>query len=336
VQQDPVLREVKLIAEPWDVGAGGYQVGEFPPLWTEWNDKYRDCVRDYWRGAVRVEEVGWRLTGSADLYASEGRRPFASINYVTAHDGFTLRDLVSYEHKHNRANGEDNRDGSSDNRSRNYGTEGETRDPDINAVRRRQLRNLLATLVLSTGVPMITMGDELGRTQNGNNNAYCQDNDTSWVDWDLADWQRELLDFARRAIAIRRRHRVLRQRYYFEGHPVTEGGQKDLAWIRPDGEEFTQADWHDPHLRTIGMFLSGSLRARDAWGRQITDSSFLLYLHGGEEHTTVVLPALPGDSRYVRVLDTCEEHRSAASMSEPPGADIKMPPHSLLLFEVTG
>jgi isoamylase len=334
VQQDPVLREVKLIAEPWDVGTGGYQVGEFPPLWTEWNDKYRDCIRDYWRGVGGVEEMGWRLTGSADLYASEGRRPFASINYVTAHDGFTMRDLVSYEHKHNEANGEDNRDGSDNNRSRNYGVEGDTNDPDIERVRHRQLRNLLATLALSTGVPMITMGDEIGRTQRGNNNAYCQDDETAWMDWDLQEWQADLLEFARRVIGIRREHRVFRQRYYFEGHPVTEGGQKDLAWIRPDGAEFAHDDWHNPDLSTVGMFLSGALRARDPWGRQIEDSSFLLYLHAGDDHTNIVLPPLSAGSHYVRVLDTSEDRHSLLPPSEPPGADIKVPPRSTLLFEV--
>lgn len=334
VQQDPVLREVKLIAEPWDVGDGGYQVGEFPPLWTEWNDKYRDSVRDYWRGVGGVEDLGWRLTGSADLYASEGRRPFASINYVTAHDGFTMRDLVSYDHKHNFANGEDNRDGTNDNRSANYGVEGETDDPEINRTRHRQLRNIIATLALSTGVPMLTMGDEVGRTQAGNNNAYCQDNEISYMDWDLTDWQRELLEFSRRVIHLRRDHRVLRQRYYFEGHPVTEGGQKDLTWIRPDGGEFTQSDWHNPHLRSVGMLLSGALRARDPWGRQIQDASFLLYLHAADEHTTVILPDLHSGSGYMRVLDTAEERDHVPAAAEPPGADVKLAPRSLVLFQI--
>jgi glycogen operon protein len=334
VQQDPILRGVKLIAEPWDIGAGGYQVGEFPPLWTEWNDKYRDCVRDFWRGHGGIDQLGWRLTGSADLYASEGRRPFASINFVTAHDGFTTRDLVSYDHKHNLANGEDNRDGTDNNRSFNYGAEGETDDADINRTRHRQIRNILTTLVLSTGVPMITMGDELGRTQDGNNNAYCQDNAISYMDWNLADWQADLLDFARRVVHLRRDHRVFRQRYYFEGRPVTEGGQKDLAWIRPDGHEFTDADWHDPTLRTVGMFLSGDLRARDSWGREIADSSFLIYLHAGDRATSVVLPEAGAEAGYLRVLDTADDDQAAPAVVEPPGAELPMAPRSLLVLQV--
>ena len=334
VQQDPVLREVKLIAEPWDVGDGGYQVGEFPPLWTEWNDKYRDTVRDYWRGAGRVDELGWRLTGSADLYSSDGRLPFASINFVTAHDGFTMRDLVTYEQKHNEANLEDNRDGSNDNRSRNYGVEGETSDQGINRTRHRQLRNIMATLVLSTGVPMITMGDEIGRTQGGNNNAYCQDDDISYMSWDWEQWQHQLLDFARRALRIRREHPAFRQRYYFRGRPVNEGGQKDLAWIGSDGEELTDETWQNPELRTLGMQLSGALRSRDSWGRHIADSSFLLYLHAGEEDTSVILPPLQEGTGYKRLLDSSVEGELDRPLLEPPGAKVRLPAHSLMLFEV--
>ncbi|MFN8126726.1 MAG: glycogen debranching protein GlgX [Candidatus Nanopelagicales bacterium] len=334
VQQDPVLRHVKLIAEPWDVGAGGYQVGEFPPLWTEWNDKYRDCVRDYWRGATGVGELGWRLSGSADLYASEGRRPFASINFVTAHDGFTMRDLVTYDHKHNEANGEGNADGSDNNRSWNCGVEGETSDPDINRLRHRQIRNLFATLVLSSGVPMITMGDELGRTQGGNNNAYCQDNEISWVDWRLQPWQADLLSFARKVVKMRRDHPVFRQRYYFRGEPVDDAGQKDLAWIGPDGREFGADEWNSADTRTIGMFLSGTLRARDQWGRPVVDNSYLILIHSGEHHRSFVLPGPPCGEKYRRVLDTTDEHETPTLTVEPAGADIMLAPHSLVVFEV--
>ena len=334
VQQDPVLRNVKLIAEPWDVGAGGYQVGEFPPLWTEWNDKYRDCVRDYWRGAAGVGELGWRLSGSADLYASEGRRPFASINFVTAHDGFTMRDLATYDHKHNEANGEDNRDGNNDNRSYNFGVEGETADAHVNRMRHRQIRNLFATLVLSSGVPMITMGDELGRTQNGNNNAYCQDNEISWVNWRLESWQHDLLQFARKVVQLRRDHPVFRQRYYFRGDAVTDTGQKDLAWIGPDGHEFGADEWNSSDTRTIGMFLSGTLRARDQWGRPIVDTSYLILLHAGAQHRAFVLPGHPCGENYRRVLDTTDEHETPAISTDPAGAQIMMAPHSLVVFEV--
>ena len=336
VQQDPVLRNVKLIAEPWDVGAGGYQVGEFPPLWTEWNDKYRDCIRDYWRGATGVGELGWRLSGSADLYASEGRRPFASINFITAHDGFTMRDLVTYDHKHNEANGEDNRDGNDNNRSYNMGVEGETTDPQINRSRHRQIRNLFATLLLSSGVPMITMGDELGRTQDGNNNAYCQDNDISWVDWHLEPWQEDLLAFARRVVNLRREHPVFRQRYYFRGDAVTDTGQKDLAWIGPDGKEFSPEEWNSGHTRTIGMFLSGTLRGRDKWGRAIEDNSYLILLHAGAEHRPFVLPGPPCGETYRRVLDTTDEHETPTMTNEPQGATIMMAPRSLVVYEVLG
>ena len=334
VQQDPVLRTVKLIAEPWDVGAGGYQVGEFPPLWTEWNDKYRDCVRDYWRGATGVGELGWRLSGSADLYASEGRRPFASINFITAHDGFTMRDLVTYDHKHNEANGEGNADGNNDNRSWNCGVEGETSDVEINRLRHRQIRNLFATLVLSSGVPMITMGDELGRTQGGNNNAYCQDNEISWVDWRLQPWQKELLTFARKVMQMRREHAVFRQRYYFRGEPVDDAGQKDLAWIGPDGHEFSAEEWNSGETRTIGMFLSGTLRARDQWGRQEVDASYLILIHSGDHHRSFVLPGPPCGEKYRRVLDTTDEHETPSLAVEPAGADIMLSPHSLVVFEV--
>jgi glycogen operon protein len=309
IQQDPVVSQVKLIAEPWDVGEGGYQVGEFPPLWTEWNGKFRDAVRDFWRGAEPgVAELGFRLSGSSDLYQDDGRRPFASINFVTAHDGFTLRDLVSYERKHNDANGEGNRDGTDDNRSTNHGVEGPTDDPRIRGVRARQMRNLMSTLLLATGVPMITAGDEIGRTQGGNNNAYCQDNETSWLDWRLDDEAEAFLDFTRRLIAFRRSHPVFRQRSFFLGRAVAEDGVKDLAWFTPEGRELTDADWFAPSVRTLGMYLSGTgIRTRGPRGEPIVDDSFLVLLHAGAEVVDFTLPGAPWASSYDVVLSTAEE-----------------------------
>ena len=257
IQQDPVLRRMKLIAEPWDVGPGGYQVGEFPVLWAEWNDRFRDTTRSFWRGTGSVAELGWRLTGSADLYEDEGRRPFSSINFVTAHDGFTLRDLVSYDHKHNEANGEDNRDGTDNNISANYGHEGETDDPEINVIRRRQIKNMLTTCVLSSGVPMLSGGDEFGRTQHGNNNAYCQDNAISWYPWDWKgheDWQAELFDFACRLMELRRNNRAFRRRHFFDSSQTA----RDVLWWHPDGREFIESDWNDPEQRCLGMIVSNA------------------------------------------------------------------------------
>ncbi len=308
IQQDPVLSTVKLIAEPWDVGEGGYQVGEFPPLWTEWNDKYRDAVRDFWRGAGHgVRDLGWRLSGSSDLYHSDGRRPFASINFVTAHDGFTLRDLVSYDRKHNEANGEHNRDGSNDNRSWNCGAEGPTDDPDVRALRLQQLRNMLATLLLSTGVPMLTAGDEMGRTQRGNNNAYCQDNEISWLDWELdPEWQ-ELLDFTRQLLTLRRQHPVFRQWHFFEGRPLRAGARKDLAWFTPEGSEMTEQFWLDPGRHALGMFLAGdALRARGRRGETLQDDSFLLVFNGAPHATEFRLPGRHWATSYAVEIDTAE------------------------------
>ncbi|MGW1173041.1 glycogen debranching protein GlgX [Kitasatospora sp. NPDC002543] len=310
VAQDPVLGRVKLIAEPWDVGPGGYQVGGFPPLWAEWNDRYRDTVRDFWRGArPDVRELGYRLSGSSDLYQRAGRRPYASVNYVTAHDGFTLRDLVSYDRKHNEANGEDNRDGTDDNRSWNHGAEGETTDPAVNSLRLRQLRNLTATLLLSAGVPMLTAGDELGRTQGGNNNAYCQDNEVGWLDWSLLEqpgW-RELCALTARLVRLRRAHPVLHRRAFFSGRATTPGGRPDLAWFTPRGEEMTEADWFAP-TACLGMLLSGTaLPEPDGDGRPIGDDSFLLLLNGGPEPVVFTLPGGPGAAtaaRYETVVDT--------------------------------
>ncbi|MFB6614597.1 glycogen debranching protein GlgX [Streptomyces sp. NPDC085524] len=343
IAQDPVLRRVKLIAEPWDVGSGGYQVGAFPPLWTEWNDRYRDAVRDFWRGALPdVRDLGYRLSGSSDLYAWGGRRPYASVNFVTAHDGFTLRDLVSYERKHNQANGEDNRDGTHDNRSWNCGVEGEPAegvDPRIGVLRRRQLRNLLTTLLLSTGVPMLVAGDEFGRTQGGNNNAYCQDNETGWVDWSLLEdpaWQ-SLFALASRLVALRHAHPVLRRRAFFSGRPQGADGLRDLAWFTPAGAEMTERDWYAP-ASALGMYLSGrDIPGRDERGRQVTDDSFLVLLHTGDRPLAWVLPGAPWADAYEVVLDTSREDQA-----EPPGTrhrggeTVTVPARSVLLLRVGG
>ncbi|MEV5256727.1 glycogen debranching protein GlgX [Streptomyces anulatus] len=338
IGQDPVLRRVKLIAEPWDVGNGGYQVGAFPPLWTEWNDRYRDAVRDFWRGALPdVRDLGYRLTGSSDLYAWGGRRPYASVNFVTAHDGFTLRDLVSYEQKHNEANGEGNRDGTSDNRAWNCGVEGESDDPEINALRRRQLRSLLTTLLLSTGVPMLVAGDEMGRTQGGNNNAYCQDNETGWLDWSLLEepaW-RELTELTARVLTLRRTHPVLRRRAFFSGRAQAPDGLRDLAWFARDGREMTEGDWYAP-AATLGLYLSGrDIPGRDARGEPVTDDSFLAVLHAGAEPTVFALPGAPWAARYELVLDTSrEEQTEAPGTVLEGGTEMTVPARSVLLLRV--
>ena len=325
IQQDPVLSKVKLIAEPWDIGEGGYQVGEFPPLWSEWNDKYRGTLRDFWRGAASgVRDLGYRMSGSSDLYDDDGRRPSASVNFVTAHDGFTLHDLVSYDHKHNQANGEHGRDGTDDNRSWNHGVEGATDDPAVLAARRRSMRNLLATLLLATGVPMLVAGDEMGRTQGGNNNAYCQDSALSWVDWDLQPWQEDLLEWTRTLLAVRRNHPVFRHRHFLVGRPAYPGGLKDLAWLRPDGAELDDGDWFSPATTTLGMCLAGDgLRARTWEGRRMVDESFLLVLHsptgpaaggagagggrGDAQTAEFTLPGAPWATAWTPVLDTAHE-----------------------------
>ena len=331
IQQDPVLREVKLIAEPWDVGPGGYQVGEFPHLWAEWNDKYRDTVRDFWRGrAAGVRDLAIRLSGSSDLYGDDGRHPHASVNFVTAHDGFTVRDLVTYDRKHNELNGEGNRDGTDDNRSWNHGVEGECDDPDVRTLRRRQVGNLVGSLLLSTGVPMLVAGDEMGRTQRGNNNAYCQDNEISWVDWSLrADWA-DVHDLVRRLLRLRREHPVFRQRHFFEGRPAVPGGRKDVAWFAPDGEEMTDAWWWDTDLRTLGMFLAGDgIRTRGPRGERVVGDSFLTWVHAGAEPIAVTLPdgGRWADS-YETVLDTSGAVRAPA----PAGGPYRLGARSVVLL----
>ncbi len=333
--QDPVLRRVKLIAEPWDIGAGGYQVGEFPPLWAEWNDKFRDCLRDFWRGSIGVGELGWRVTGSADLYSSEGRSPYSSINFITAHDGFTLRDLVTYQQKHNEANGENNRDGSDNNRAWNSGTEGETSDEAINHLRRSRIRSLLTGLLLSSGTPMLVAGDEMGRTQGGSNNAYCQDNDISWVDWDLADWQRDLLAFASQLIAIRRSHRAFRQRYFFHGRPAQEGGPEDLAWFDTLGAPLPGEAWNDEGTRCLGMFISGQLRSRTRDGKPQHDSSFLLLINAANINVDFTLPGPPYGRFYKKLFDTNLDVQSDIEEEIAADAKVALAPFSCLLCEVT-
>ncbi len=301
IQQDPVISRVKLIAEPWDIGEGGYQVGNFPPLWSEWNGRFRDSVRDFWRGEPStVGELASRLTGSSDLYQNDTRRPFASVNFVTAHDGFTLRDLVSYHEKHNEANGEGNADGDSHNRSWNCGVEGETEDPGVLKCRARQQRNFLTTLFTAQGVPMLLAGDELGRTQKGNNNAYCQDNELSWVDWTSIDGS--LLAFTRWLIAFRRDHPAFRRRRFFQGRPIR--GTVDIGWFKPDGEAMTDDDWDVGYARSLGVFLNGrAIQGQDEHGRPITDDSFILLFNA---HTGGVRWTIPADygAAWRLVLDT--------------------------------
>ncbi|GLW20399.1 glycogen debranching enzyme GlgX [Microbispora triticiradicis] len=308
IQQDPVISQVKLIAEPWDVGPGGYQVGNFPPLWTEWNGKYRDAVRDFWRGDSRtLPEFASRLAGSSDLYATSGRRPVASINFVTAHDGFTLNDLVSYDHKHNEANGEGNRDGTDDNRSWNCGAEGPVDDPAINRLRRRQRRNLLTTLFVSQGVPMLLAGDEFGRTQQGNNNAYCQDNETSWTDWSLVGQEPGLLDFVRRLGALRRAHPVFRRRRFFLGRTVGDDS-RDIVWLTPSGTEMTDADWQTGYAKSLGVYVNGdAISEPGARGERITDATFLLLINAHHESLTFALPGPELGAAWRPVLDTADE-----------------------------
>ena len=305
VQQDPVISQVKLIAEPWDIGEGGYQVGNFPPLWTEWNGRYRNTIRDFWRGAeATLPEFASRLAGSADLYQSDRRRPLASINFITAHDGFTLRDLVSYNDKHNDANGEDAKDGSDDNQSWNCGAEGETEDPQILALRARQQRNLLTTLLLSQGVPMIAHGDELGRTQHGNNNVYCQDNELSWVDWHLDQRRQDLLDFTRQLVQLRRDHPVLRRRRFFRGD-ASDGSIGDLAWFLPDGNRMQDSDWHWDEARTVAVFLNGqAITEPDQEGDPVTDDSFLILFNGHREPVEFRLPGTAIGEKWHVAVDT--------------------------------
>ena len=307
IHQDPVISQVKLIAEPWDIGEGGYQVGKFPPGWVEWNGKYRDCIRDYWIGAdSMLGEFGQRFTGSPDLYQDDYRKPTASINFITAHDGFTLNDLVSYNEKHNEANGEDNNDGESHNRSWNCGVEGPTDDPEVNKLRDRQKRNLLATMFLSQGVPMLVAGDEFGRTQNGNNNAYCQDNEISWLNWAQAD--ERLLAFTRKVIQIRKEHPIFRRRRWFQGQPVKAKGLEDIGWFLPEGTEMEEENWNHDFARSLGVFLNGrGLHAVGPEGEQILDDNFYVIFNAHHEALEYKLPEKLYGKKWKIVMDTSND-----------------------------
>ncbi|HWG84548.1 MAG TPA: glycogen debranching protein GlgX [Deinococcales bacterium] len=308
IHQDPVISQVKLIAEPWDVGEGGYQVGNFPVLWAEWNGKYRDAVRSFWNGyGTGVADLAYRLSGSSDLYQSTGRRPYASINFITAHDGFTLHDLVSYNDKHNLANGENNRDGESHNLSKNFGVEGPSSDPKVTELRERQKRNFLATLLFSQGVPMLVGGDEFGRSQRGNNNAYCQDNEISWLDWDLDDRQKMQLLFTRHLVQLRHKHAVLRRPKFFQGRRIRGEEIKDILWLRPDGEEMTDTEWESSGIKALGILLNGNmLDLREQDGEPVRDATLLLILNGAEETIPFHMPAATPNAEWEILADTAE------------------------------
>jgi isoamylase len=333
IHQDPVLSGVKLIAEPWDLGPGGYQVGNFPVLWAEWNGKYRDAVRSYWRGDRHaMAELGYRLTGSSDLYGDDGRRPTASVNFITAHDGYTLHDLVSYERKHNEANGEDNQDGHDHNISSNHGAEGPTDDPEINAVRERQKRNFIATLLCSQGVPMILGGDELGRTQRGNNNAYCQDNEISWCDWDLDDDQRDFLEFTRRAIRLRKEHPALRRRRFFQGIEIRGSHIPDITWLAPDGREMTDEEWGADWTRALAFRLGGgALGDVDAQGELVHDDDFLFLLNADGSPVTFRIPG--SSQREWRVaLDTADPRGDGGDFRIAGGAELEVTDRGMVVL----
>ncbi|MCU1477526.1 MAG: glycogen debranching enzyme GlgX [Subtercola sp.] len=333
VQQDPVVSQVKLIAEPWDVGPGGYQVGNFPPQWSEWNGKYRDTVRDFWRGEPSsLGEFASRFTGSSDLYEHSGRRPVASINFITAHDGFTLADLVSYNEKHNDANGENGNDGESSNRSWNGGVEGPTDDPNIRSLRARQQRNFLATLLLSQGVPMLLHGDELGRTQNGNNNTYAQDNEISWVHWKRAD--EPLTEFTSAVMRLRKEHPTFRRSRFFDGRPVRRGRGEplpDIVWLNPAAEEMEPEEWDTPLSRSVGVFLNGQgIRGRDYRGERVTDVNFLLYFNADDHETDFTLPSAEYGSAWDVVIDTAGQATDEAPSR--PGEVMKVWPKSMMVL----
>jgi glycogen operon protein len=337
LHQDPVLSQVKLIAEPWDVGEGGYQVGNFPVGWAEWNGKYRDSIRRYVKGdGGQVAELAYRLTGSSDLYEGSGRRPFASVNFVTAHDGFTLHDLVSYNSKHNEENLEGNCDGTNDNLSWNCGVDGPTNDPAVNELRERQKRNFLALLLLSQGVPMICGGDEIGRTQRGNNNAYCQDNEISWYDWTLDGARRDLLSFARRLIAFRKQHPVLRRRRFFQGRRLRGSEVKDLAWFRPDGKEMTDEDWEAGFARSLALRLAGDAIAEtDEKGRPIVDDTLLILLNAHHTELAFTLPAHKRGVRWDPLIDTAASHKYPRKVLPLKGGDqYELAPRSVAVLRL--
>jgi glycogen operon protein len=322
---------VKLIAEPWDVGEGGYQVGNFPPQWAEWNGKYRDCLRDYWRGSDQtLGEFGYRITGSSDLYEDDGRRPHASINFITAHDGFTLRDLVSYNDKHNEANGEDNRDGSDDNRSWNCGVEGSTDDQDVTALRSQQQRNFIVSLLVSQGIPMLLGGDELGRGQQGNNNAYCQDNELSWYDWSNAD--QGLLAFTRSMIEFRKTHRVFRRRTFFQGRPIHGTGVSDIAWFTPSGDEMEERDWAEGLAKTLGVFLNGDALEMGRRGEEYADDSFLVLFNAHFDRVTFTVPGARWGEAWQVVHGTTVTTVEADHGALKPGDQIELDGRSMVVL----
>jgi glycogen operon protein len=334
VQQDPVVSQVKLIAEPWDLGEGGYQVGNFPALWTEWNGKYRDTARDYWRGQpASLPEFASRFTGSSDLYADDGRSPHASINFVTAHDGFTLADLVSYNQKHNEDNGEHNRDGESHNRSWNCGVEGPSDDPAIRSLRAKQRRNFMATLLLSQGVPMISHGDEIGRTQHGNNNAYCQDNEISWVDWEHHD--PDMLAFTRLVSDLRRHHPIFRRRNFFAGRRIDDWDLvPDISWLRPSGDPMTDGDWHTGYAKALTVVLNGSaLHEHDRFGRPQVDCSFTLFFNAAEQQTRHLVPGRTTGLRWQMVFDTADWPKPPDPVALPAGSLRAVQPRSLVVLQ---
>ncbi|HZB09371.1 MAG TPA: glycogen debranching protein GlgX [Rubrobacter sp.] len=334
IHQDPVISQAKLIAEPWDVGEGGYQVGNFPIGWAEWNGKYRDVVRSYWKGdGGLVDELAYRLTGSSDLYEHGGRRPYASINFVTAHDGFTLRDLVSYDEKHNEANGEGNGDGESHNLSHNNGVEGPTDDVEIRRVRARQRRNIMATLLLSQGVPMILSGDEMGRTQGGNNNAYCQDNELSWLDWKFSILDRNFLAFVRRMIRLRKEHPAFRRRRFFQGRELRGADAKDITWLTPAGREMTDEEWNNSFARSLGLQMSGLLEGEyDAQGRPDVDDDFLLLFNADQEEVNFQIPPFPEEARWEVFMDTAYSAGLKSDGFLKPGGVYTLKPRSMALL----
>ncbi|MGD0296059.1 MAG: glycogen debranching protein GlgX [Bryobacteraceae bacterium] len=333
IHQDPVISQVKLIAEPWDVGEGGYQVGNFPAGWAEWNGRYRDTVRRYWKSDDgQLSDLAFRLTGSSDLYDRDGRRPSASINFVTAHDGFTLHDLVSYNEKHNEANGEDNKDGANDNHSWNMGAEGPTDDPEIIARRDRQKRNFLATLLFSQGVPMVLAGDELGQTQNGNNNAYCQDNALTWINWKLDDHQVELMEFARKLIAIRRSHPNLHRRKFYQDRSIRGTAERDIVWLRPDGEEMTDDEWNLGWVRSLGLRLNGeTLGEVDEAGEPVKDDTFLILLNCHHEPIHFFVPKPGAVEKWEIILDTNDPDLETGTRFCATGESIELTPLSLVV-----
>jgi isoamylase len=333
IHQDPVLSRVKLIAEPWDLGEGGYQVGNFPVGWTEWNAKYRDALRAYWKGeGGLIGDLAYRLTGSSDLYVHNGRRPYASVNFITAHDGYTLNDLVSYEQKHNQANGEKNLDGENHNRSWNCGVEGPTDNPDILALRARQKRNFMATLFLSQGVPMLLSGDEMGRTQQGNNNAYCQDNELSWLDWSLTEADEELLVFVQRMISLRKEHAAFHRRSFFQEQRL-RGKKKNILWFTPDGLEMADEEWNLGFARCLGMYLSGdSIGEVDRQGNPVVDDDFLLMLNASPDDIPFTLPGFRSHIRWQPLVDTSEHAESADAKRYARGSTYLLKGRSLVLL----